>query len=403
MFKIIDLSVPIENDVISDPVGFRPEIEYTKHKDKASIAAFARSFHNLTLDQMPDGEMSAYEHISLSTHSGTHLDAPWHYHSTTNNGKDPSPTIDQIPLDWCFQPGVKLDFRHFPDGYVVTAKDVEEELKRINYKLQPLDIVLVNTCAGKFYGNDDYINKGCGMGREATLFLLEQGVKITGTDAWSWDAPFVYTEKEYEKNKDPKIIWEGHKAGREKPYCHMEKLHNLEQLPATGFKVCCFPVKIKAASAGWTRAVAMVPDKNSDKFLGTWRLQSWTAQKDGVVIRYPYGKNPRGYINYFANGLMTVVIMSNPDDIAMEKGVIDNIFKATDQEKITGFSSYQSYWGTFSVDDEAKVVTHKLEGSLYPKWIGTLQKRHFEFKDNLLILSAEKDNISHIITWEKFL
>jgi len=37
-------------------------------------------------------------------------------------------TIDEAPLEWCFQPGVKLDFRHYPDGYVVTAKDVEPEL-----------------------------------------------------------------------------------------------------------------------------------------------------------------------------------------------------------------------------------------------------------------------------------
>ena len=58
-------------------------------------------------------------------------------------------TIDEVPLDWCFQPGVKLDFRHFPDGYVATAKDVEAELKRIGHTLSPLEIVVVNTAAGK--------------------------------------------------------------------------------------------------------------------------------------------------------------------------------------------------------------------------------------------------------------
>ena len=58
-------------------------------------------------------------------------------------------TIDEVPLDWCYQPGVKLDFRHFPDGYVVTAADVEEELERINHDVQPLEIVLINTGAGQ--------------------------------------------------------------------------------------------------------------------------------------------------------------------------------------------------------------------------------------------------------------
>ena len=57
---------------------------------------------------------------------------------------------------------------------------------------------------------------------------------------------------------DPSVIWEGHKAGRDIGYCHLEKLHNLESLPDHGFTICCFPVKIKGASAGWTRAVAIM-------------------------------------------------------------------------------------------------------------------------------------------------
>src|SRR6202020_2389329 len=72
-----------------------------------------------------------------------------------------------------------------------------------------------------------------------------------------WDAPFVHTRKRWLETNDPVIIWEGHKAGREIPYCHMEKLQNLEQLPAHGFAVACFPHKIKAGSAGWTRGGAV--------------------------------------------------------------------------------------------------------------------------------------------------
>ncbi len=40
-------------------------------------------------------------------------------------------------------------------------------------------------------------------------------------------------------------------------YCHMEKLSNLENLPGDGFEISCFPYKIKGASAGFTRAVAI--------------------------------------------------------------------------------------------------------------------------------------------------
>jgi len=175
------------------------------------------------------------------------------------NGGERAITIDEVPLEWCFQPGVKLDFRGLPDGYVVTAADVAAELERIGHELAPLEIVVVNTAAGVRYGEADYVSRGCGMGAEATLYLLERGVRVTGTDAWSWDAPFSYTAARYAQSGDASIIWEGHKASRQVGYCHLEKLHNLEALPADGFTVACFPMKIHAASAGWTRAVAILP------------------------------------------------------------------------------------------------------------------------------------------------
>ena len=112
--------------------------------------------------------------------------------------------------------------------------------------------------AGAAVGNPDYVNIGCGMGYEATIYLTSRGVRITGTDAWSWDAPFTYTAARVNDTGDTSLIWEGHKAGRDIGYCHLEKLHNLEALPNHGFTVSCFPHKIRGASAGWTRAVAII-------------------------------------------------------------------------------------------------------------------------------------------------
>lgn len=255
--RLVDISVSLENDVPSDPPGRTPQIQYIDHQ--ASFDGLADFFPGLQRADLPGGEAWAVEEVRLNTHNGTHLDAPYHFASTMNGGER-AISIDEVDLDWCFQSGVKLDFRTLPDGYVVQPQDVEAELKRIGHTLKPLEIVVVNTRAGSAFGTPEFVHAGCGMGRAATKYLLERGVRLTGTDGWSWDAPFIHTARRYAETRDPSLIWEGHKVSREIGYCHMEKLHNLELLPATGFFISCFPVKIRDASAAWTRAVAIFDD-----------------------------------------------------------------------------------------------------------------------------------------------
>lgn len=256
--RIVDLSIPIETGVPSDPPDLLPQIEYVDHRQ--SIPTYLSLFPGLSEADLPNGEAWAGERVQLSTHSGTHMDAPWHFGSTMNGGAR-ARTIDEIPLHYCFQPGIKLDFRHLPDGHVATPDDIDAELARSGATIAPLTIVLVNTAAGARYGEADYMERGCGLGRDATLHLLLMGVKVVGTDAWSWDAPFSFTRARYAATGDASLIWEGHKAGLEREYYQMEKLHNLEAIGTHGFTVACFPVKIRAASAGWTRCVAMLDDR----------------------------------------------------------------------------------------------------------------------------------------------
>ena len=255
--RFVDISVHLEGGIKSDPPGMEPKIDYVTQAQNAEY--MTSFFPGLTVDDLPDGQGWAIEYAQITTHSGTHLDAPYHFH-TTMDGGERAITIDEVPLDWCFQAGVKLDFRHFDDGYVATPADIEAELARIGHELKPLDIVLVNTAAGARYGKEDYVSTGCGVGGEATMWLLERGVRLTGTDGWSWDAPFVHTKARWAETRDASIIWEGHRAGMKIGYCHLEKLGNLDALPGDGFTVACFPVKVKNGSAGWTRAVAIFDD-----------------------------------------------------------------------------------------------------------------------------------------------
>lgn len=257
MQRILDLSMTLQNDVPSDPPGYEYSITYKSHQD--TLSTLKLRYPGLEADDLPNSEAFALETVRLSTHNGTHVDAPWHYSSMLEDGTKPR-GIDEMPLDWFFRPGVKLDFRHFDDGYVVTADDIEQELARIGYTLQPFDVVLVNTSAAEKFGTAAYAESGCGVGREATLFLCDQGIRLVGTDAWGWDAPYKYVAERYARDHDASIIWEGHKAGRTTEYCQIEKLRYLEQLPPYGFQIAAFPVKIFGASGGWTRAVAIVDD-----------------------------------------------------------------------------------------------------------------------------------------------
>ncbi len=257
--RIIDLSISIEAGLPSDPPIMIPEIDYIDHLEGAE--QMKEFFPGLKKEQLPDGLGWAMEFLKLTTHTGTHLDAPWHYHPVMDGGK-PALTIDKIPLEWCMSDGVLLDFSHKADGERITVKDLEKELARIEYEIKPLDIVLIRTDADKYWGSLDYLVKGAGMDRDSTLFLLEKGVKVVGIDAWSWDRPLPFLAEEFKKTGDPKVIWEAHFAGIEIGYCHMEKLTNLKAIGRShGFIICCFPVKIKNASAGWTRPVAIIENE----------------------------------------------------------------------------------------------------------------------------------------------
>ena len=120
--RIVDLSIGIEAGLPSDPPMMIPRVDYIDHA--MGTASMLEFFPGLKQDQLPGGVGWAVEFLTLCTHSGTHLDAPYHYHPTMDRGMRAA-TIDEIPLEWCMGNGVLLDFRHKADGERITAKDVQ--------------------------------------------------------------------------------------------------------------------------------------------------------------------------------------------------------------------------------------------------------------------------------------
>lgn len=250
--KVIDLSVPMEAGMAG------PGVEMTHVNHQQSVPGMM-GFFGCSQEDLPDGLGWASDTVKLSTHAGTHVDSPWHYSPTTEGKK--SRTIDEMPLDWFYGDGVVLDMRHKPRASAITIDDLKEALEKIDYKIKTGDIVLIQTGADKYFGTAEYGGAGCGMTRESTLWLIEQGSRVMGTDAIGWDRPFGTIKEEFQKTRDRSVIWGAHYAGIEKEYCHIEKLANLDKLPGPfGFKVTCFPIKLTDCSAGWVRVVAIVEE-----------------------------------------------------------------------------------------------------------------------------------------------
>jgi kynurenine formamidase len=248
--RIVDLSLEISEG----PGVLGARIEHIDHQE--SIPGMLRGFPGVAAEDLPNGHGWATDTLTLSTHSGTHIDSPWHY-GPTSEGK-PSRTIDEMPLEWAYGDGVVLDMLHKGPGEVIGVDDIRHALRRMDYALKPLDIVLVMTGTDKLWGTPKYVTDYAGVGREATIWLVDQGVRVVGTDAPGWDRPFSYQAAAFKETGDRRLIWEGHFAGIEREYFQMEKLANLDQLPPYGFLVCCFPVKIHKASAAWLRPVAII-------------------------------------------------------------------------------------------------------------------------------------------------
>ncbi|WP_228430835.1 cyclase family protein [Baekduia soli] len=236
------------------PDELRTDIAFADHA--AGASAISGRF-GVGADLLRDGEGWAVEtFLRFGTHTSTHVDAPWHYNSTVAG--EPARTIDELPLEWFFGPGVVLDLRDKADGDPMTAPEAQAALDAAGHELSPGDIVLVHTGRDAFYGADDYIARGCGVTAEATRWLHDRGVRVMGIDAWGWDAPLHLQAAEANARGERGIFWAAHQADLE--YCQIERLVGLGALPSTGFQVACFPLRIVGGSAGPTRAVAIIPE-----------------------------------------------------------------------------------------------------------------------------------------------
>jgi len=233
--KLIDLSMAVHNDMMAFPRVVRPSIAMYENWEEFAERIGAAKFGVTTL--------AASSMVVTGDHIGTHIDALRHFRKSGGGA-------EAIPIDYCYGDGVCLDFRHLPLGAGITVEDSKKALEKISYTLKPLDIVLIHTGAGKLQSDNKYVTDQVGMTAEATHWFLDQGIKVMGIDAITFDPPIwaMFERKQF---------WEAHRVMIDREYYHLENMTNLEQLPGHGFTLSLFPIKWVNTTASPVRAVAI--------------------------------------------------------------------------------------------------------------------------------------------------
>lgn len=252
---LVDLSVtlgPSPGDRV--PV----EVEYMSHERGGA--------HLAELVGMAQGELRAghgwaSERITAITHSGTHMDAP--YHCTPVVQGQPARTIDELPLEWFWSAGCCIRVEQGDETEPVAPEELLAWERERGRALAPGEIVLFYTGAAAWHGTAQYSDHGRGLSEGLVRLLVERGIHVLGTDAWSIDPPYRIMRQRL-REQGPRSVWAAHLVARDAEFCVLEKLCNLERLPPADFQVVCFPIKVRRGSAGWVRPVALVPSDGKD-------------------------------------------------------------------------------------------------------------------------------------------
>lgn len=252
MSKMIDLTKMIQYNK-NDPKIMQVKVNtITRTMGKKQI-----NLMGLPSRLFPEGfEGWTADMLKIPTHATTHMDAPYHYCDICEGNK--AKTADEIPLELCYGDGVVIDMSHKPDNSPVTVDDIKQALEKTGSRVGPGIIVLIRTDRDKFMGTKEYPKVGPGVSSDATEWLIDQGVRMMGTDQWSWDLPLSEQIRRSKETNNKELFWEAHLLGRKREHFHIEQMTNLAALPPHGFKLSLFPMKIRGASGAPIRAVAIL-------------------------------------------------------------------------------------------------------------------------------------------------
>lgn len=174
------------------------------------------------------------EIVEISTHTGTHCDAPFHFFESGT-------PIDQVPLETYVGWAAIIDVRGKSPGSAITARDIEPYLEAI----QPGDVVLLNTGWGHKRANTkEFLTEYVYCGGDAAKAIVDAGAKGAGIDAVSFGG-----------YNDPSKAGPSHRTMLGNGKFIVEELFFPDEVMDGKRRLfVCAPVKLRDCSGAWTRA-----------------------------------------------------------------------------------------------------------------------------------------------------
>ncbi len=172
--------------------------------------------------------------LTISSHTGTHIDAPAHLIKEQN-------TLDLLPIDHFHGPALLVNLVNLPSKTIAV-----EQLALYQDQIKRVDFLLLHTGWSQYWGSDNYFSDYPVLSDEAAHWLSTFTLKGFGIDAISVDPPESHEYPVHHTLLQQNIII-------------IENLANLADLPGNQFEFCCFPLRLKDADGSPVRAVAFFP------------------------------------------------------------------------------------------------------------------------------------------------
>ena len=200
---------------------------------------FDHMTHDETLGTFESDLSYATKGIMLNDNGPTHVDSFSHLDPT-------GLSIAEMPLDLFYGPGVCVDVSHTGDNSYISEEEMQSALDASGQSLETGDTLLIHTGhVGRHHGTPEYLTKYPGLDAGAVRWIYENGAKVFGVDNPSPDNPLSTTYPVHVFCRDHKLT-------------HYENLTNLDQLVGKRFTFIGFPLKVRGAHGGPTRAVALL-------------------------------------------------------------------------------------------------------------------------------------------------